>query len=79
MSSVGLCAPTRSPSALLPTFFGEGSSTKIDDGKKGKRILTSLLEDLAICWQFKGRSKGYHPFWTVLPKNHPCIFPVLVV
>ena len=29
-------------------FWGEGSPTKIDYGKKGTLILTSLLEDLAI-------------------------------
>ena len=41
---------TRSPSsALLPTFLGEGSPTKIDCRKKGTLILTSLLEDLAGC------------------------------
>ena len=34
-------------SALLP-FFGEGSPTKIDYGKKGALILTSLLEDLVL-------------------------------
>ena len=32
--------------ALLPTFLGEGSPTKIDYRKKGTLILTSLLEDL---------------------------------
>ena len=31
--------------AGLP-FFGEGSPTKIDYGKKGALVLTSLLEDL---------------------------------
>ena len=37
----------RSPSsALLPTFFGEGSPTKIDYRKKGTLIPTSSLEDL---------------------------------
>ena len=38
---------TRSTSsALLPTFLGEGSPTKIDYRTKGTLILTSLLEDL---------------------------------
>ena len=40
-------AQAMSPStALEPTFFGEGSPTKIDYRKKGTLILTSLLEDL---------------------------------
>ena len=29
-------------------FFGEGSPTRIDYGKKGTLILTSLLEDLGV-------------------------------
>ena len=38
-----------SSSPLSHHFFGrEGSPTKIDYGKKGTLILTSLLEDLAI-------------------------------
>ena len=35
-------------SARLITLFGEGSPTKIDCGKKGTLVLTSLLEDLVI-------------------------------
>ena len=49
--------PTRNPlhqvsllrpqlGALLPTFWGEVSPTKIDYSKKGTLILFSLLEDL---------------------------------
>ena len=38
-----------SPSfALLPTFLGEGSPTKIDYRHRGTLILTSLLEDLVV-------------------------------
>ena len=32
---------------FLRFFFGEGSFTEIDYGKRGALILTSLLEDLA--------------------------------
>ena len=35
-----------SPSSTLLPFLGEGSPTKIDYGKKGTLILSSLLEDL---------------------------------
>ena len=39
----------RSPSsALVPTFLGEGSPSKIDYRKKGTLILTSLLEGLDL-------------------------------
>ena len=44
---VGLLEPafiTRLPSsALLPTFLGEGSPTRIEYRKKGTLVLTSLL------------------------------------
>ena len=44
---LGTDASTRSPSsALLPTFWGEGSPTKIRYSKRGTLIPTSLLEDL---------------------------------
>ena len=36
---------SRFPSSALHLFLGEGSPTKIDDGKKGTLSLTSLLED----------------------------------
>ena len=42
---------SRSPhssSALLPTFWGEGSPTKNYCRAKGTLILTSLLEDLVL-------------------------------
>ena len=39
-------------------FLGEGSPTKIDYGKKGTRILTSLLEDLGVLFPFSTRLRG---------------------
>ena len=49
---------TRSPtSALVPTFLGEGSPTKIDYRKKkvgALIILTSVLEDLVQYIMFYG-------------------------
>ena len=45
----GPVPPTlRSPAGcpFTVSFLGEGSPSKIDDGKKGTLILTSLLEDL---------------------------------